>query len=1695
MSIVSPAAPAAAASARATATLSELVARQAALTPTATAVQDAVGGTLDYAALDAAANRFGGYLAGFGVGPESLVAVDLDRGIDLVVALLGVWRAGAAYLPLDPTHPADRRRWILTDSGASVLVTGAGRAGGEAPDRCRVIRLDPDGRDRIAALPAVAPVPAPDPDGTAYAVYTSGSTGRPKGVLVTHAGIANRVTWTVREHRIGPGDRVLQKTSLSFDAAGWEFFAPLVGGATVVLAPDGAHRDPAALVAAVATGGITVLQGVPSVLGLLVEEPGWADCGSLRLVFSAGEPLHAELCRRLATTPQVRIWNTYGPTECAIDVTAHPVDPTQTTGPIPIGRPLPDVRVQVLDADRRPVPVGVVGELYLGGVNLGRGYLGRPDLTADRFVPDEYGPPGSRLYRTGDQVRWRADRTLEFVGRVDHQLKVNGVRVEPAEVEAALATHPDVRAAVVVGRTGPDGRTRLVGYLATRRLVTAAALRAHLTGRLPEALIPGVFQPVDEFPRTVSGKIDRNALPEVDAADRPALRPPVTDNELVVAAIWRDLLDVDEVGLDDDFYRLGGSSLVTLRLESRLGAAVGGRVDLRDLLTATTLAAQARLLDRAAVTSVGVTPVTPVGRDRPLPLSAAQHRLWMLDRLHPAGREWVVPIYLTVPAVTRPEHVRAALRDLVARHEPLRTRYLLVDGVARQTVAPPGEVALTVRDVTDGGLADLVGEQLGTGFDLAVGPLCRAALATATGRDHLLVVAVHHIASDAGTALVLERDLRELCRARAADQAPDLPDLPVQYADYAHWQHRQLTDEVVERELGFWRAELADLPELALPTDRPRPAERDPNGAMHGFVVPAEVAGVLTELGRRCGATPFTTVLTGFATLLARYTGQWDVPVGTPTSGHRPPELDQAAGIFLNPVVVRCTLDPAATVAEALRRVRDSTASALAHQDLPFDRVVEELVGVRDLSRTPLYQAMLNYQEGGITGRVADDADAVEALRRASTVAKTDLTVHLWPQPDGSLAGAVEYATALFDEATAARFADHLVRLLRAAAADPDARLDELDLLGTEERRRLLDAGTGPEVARPTTTVVDLFEARRRETPHAPALRLAPTTPDPAPHAPTTSDPARSGAAPVTTSFAELDDRANRFAHHLRRAGTAPGDTVAVLLDRGPDLVAAILGCWKASAVCLPLDPSYPAQRVAHMLDTAGVGLAVTVAGYADRFAVPTLQVDTHRLMLGAEPVTPCDRRLDPAAGAYVLFTSGSTGRPKGVVLSHAAVTNFLACAEETEALGDRGDRPAGGGAPLFSTVAFDLSIANLWGPLTVGQPVTLLPPEFDLADLGALLLAGGPYDRFIMTPPHLELLADQVDAAQAHRLAGQLWVAGGVLRGSVATRWLELLGPGGLINSYGPTETTVIMSAYPVVDPETDEIVSIGRPMANTVVRILDEAMRLLPVGAVGELYIGGECLATGYAGRPDLTADRFVPDPYGPPGARLYRSGDLGRWRPDGTMAFVGRTDDQVKVRGYRIEPGEVAAVVTQHPDVGDCVVLAHQDRLVAFHTGEPTDLLAHCARQLPGFMLPGLFVPVPQLPLNANGKVDRAALRARLDTALADGTADDTEFVAPATVVEKRIAAVWADLLDARIAATHNFFLLGGHSVLAARLIAELSEEFDLDLPIRLVFEHPTVRAQAVAVEDLIRAEVDALDAADLTHDLSLTEEHRG
>jgi amino acid adenylation domain-containing protein len=1578
----------------------ELVARRAALAGEAVAVVDG-DRSVTYAELDRRANQLSHLLIETGVRPGAVVGVLLDRCVNQVVSLLAIWKAGAAYVPLDPAAPHARTAAQLAETEAAAMLSASPVEGFAA------IVLDDvlfEGRDGTA--PAVR-VTAAD---TAYVLYTSGSTGRPKGVVVGHDGIGNVVRWQAERFRMSTSDIVLHKTPLTFDAAGWEVFAPLVSGGTVVLAPQGAERDPARLVSAVAEHHVTILQVVPSVLRLLVDEQGWDRCGELRLLFSGGEQLDAELVQRFlrAVGRDVTVVNLYGPTECSVNAAFAEFDFLQRTGPVPIGKPIDGIRAVVLE-----------GELYLGGPGVARGYVANPELTAERFVPD---PDGGRLYRTGDLVRTRAHGELEYLGRADHQLKINGVRLEPAEIEAAVVAHPKVAQAVAAPFTSAAGTVRLAVYV---RLTEPGLpdLRAFLATRLPESHLPSAFVEVAEFPLTTSGKLDRSALPSPDSGPRFVVS---TATESLVAGVWRELLGIADIGGEDDFFRLGGSSLQFAKLANRLRAETGAELPLSALLTATTVAEQALLVNGSGAQA----PLPRASRDGALPVSFGQRRLWLLDRLKPGGREWVSGQFLRVPDGTAEESVRVALDALVRRHEALRTRFAVEDGEPVQLIDPPAAVPLAVFDVED--LAAILDEDIESGFDLERGPLARA-LQFRTGEKRTLVLLMHHIICDGWSASVLEREFTEILDGRESG----LPELRAQYADYAVWQREQLTDEVLTRELAHWRSALDGVVPTELRPDHRRPAVRDARGAVVPFTIPPDVALALRELGRRGDASPFMTLLTAFSTLLARYTARWDVVVGTPVAGRNRAELENVAGFFLNNLVLRCGLDGGLSFEQAIERVRDVCKVAFSHQDVPFEKLVAELAPERDLSRTPLYQIAFDLHDEELTGAL-DEPTEVGALLSVSRTAKTDLTLYLRARADGSMSGVLEYATSLFDDVTMERFAGHFVRLLRAVTGAPGARLSTLKFA---EPGKVSPHAPAVEVTR---SVLQSFETQAAATPDAVAIRTD----------------------TETVSYAELDRRATRLAAHLRALGAVEESVVGVLLDRGAGLLAAFLAVWKAGAAYLPLDPDFPAEQVTRTLDDAGAAIFVTQSRFAGiDFGGHSVLVDTDRL---ADSAGPVPRRDDLESAAYVIYTSGSTGRPKGVQITHRGLANHVEWA--VRELASRGT----GGAPVFSSVAFDLVVPNLWAPLLAGQATRMLPQDLDLSELGAKLAAAGPFSFIKLTPGHLDVLTRQLTEDQCAGLAGVLVPAGEALPPRLAEQW------DGLINEYGPTETSVGALVYPVTAAVETDSVPIGRALPGMRVHLLDDALRPLPEGVAGELYIGGTGVARGYIGRPELTAERFLPDPAGPPGARMYRTGDLARLLPGGVVDFLGRADDQVKVRGYRVEPGEIAAVLMAHPSVRDAVVVPLPGpggiRLVAYVVGEAGESLTeHCARELPAYLIPDVVTPIEAIPLTANGKLDRAALP--------EPAAPAEEVVAPSGIVEERIAEIFDELLGEPAGAHTHFFRQGGNSIMAIRLIAAIQSEFDVSLPIRAVFEGPTVARLARLVEDLVRVEIEGLSADEL------------
>jgi amino acid adenylation domain-containing protein len=996
--------------------LPEAFLAQAQETPDAPAVLTAAG-TVTYRELARAARRVGHALTTRGVGPESTVGVLVEPGPDLVAALLGIWLAGGAYVPLDPHAPAARREAVVALAGAEVVLTGI---------------------DDLAGDPGWTPARVTAPRQAAYLIFTSGSTGTPKGVVVEHDGIANRVRWGVSALGLAPGDRVLQKTPLTFDAAGWEIMAPLVAGAAVAFGGPGAGRDPGELVAAIRARRATVVQVVPSMLRLLAVEPHLGDCTSLRVLCSAGEPLHAELCHRILDRIDVRILNTYGPTECAIDVSAAWFDPAQLTGPVPIGFPIDNIR-HLLLPDGEPVR-----ELYACGVGVARGYHGDPARTAERFVPDPSGPPGARMYRTGDLVRTRDDGALEFAGRADDQVKINGVRIEPGEVEAAIAAHPGVLEAAVTAVTDPHGNRHLAAFVVGE----PAGLTDHLRDRLPPALVPAIVTTLPALPRTTSGKTDRGRLPEPDWSTTSTGAAPRTAEERIVLAAWQQVLgtDADEVvGLDDDFFRVGGHSLLMTRLAALITETSGLALDFRELHYTTTVRGQARLLARAAASS----PIEPLPAGARVPLSPAQERFWVLDRMDPGSREYLLPVLFWLPADVAAEVVEQALAHLVARHEALRTRYVMDGEGLAAVVEPAAAVPLRTVDTTAAEVAKVVAAELAEGFDLATAPLLRATLVRDGGDEQLLFLACHHICCDGWSEGILERELRAAIAALRDGRAPVSPEQPIRYADAVAWQRSQLTDDVLAEALGYWRETLDGLPVLALPTVRARDEQRGIDGAAVAVDLPAATADQLLAVGRDAGTTPFVVFLTLWSVLVARTSGQWDFGVGTPHSGRYRPELHDLVGLFIDTVVVRSRLSPDQSFAEAVAVVESTCRDAFAHHAAPFDAVVDAVASPRDPSRTPLYQTYFTVAGGELLGPQRTDED-IELLRQAWTVARTDLSLTMWPYPDGRYVGAIEYASALFDEAMATGMAGRLRALAEWFAADPGLAIGAAGLDETE---------------------------------------------------------------------------------------------------------------------------------------------------------------------------------------------------------------------------------------------------------------------------------------------------------------------------------------------------------------------------------------------------------------------------------------------------------------------------------------------------------------------------------------------------------------------------------------------------------------------------------------------------------------------
>ncbi len=1707
----------------------ELFAAQAARTPEAVAVT-AGGSALSYRELERRAAALAGCLRAAGVGPETRVGLCVERSLALPVAMLAILEAGGAYVPLDPGYPAERLGFMLEDAGVSLLVGPeellAALPAGDLP----AVRLAAAGRRPAGGGAAAVARAARAPGGgerLAYVMYTSGSTGRPNGVAVAHRGIVRLVRETGYAE-LGPGETFLQLAPISFDAATLEVWGPLLNGGRLALCPPGVPSV-AELGRTLAAERVTALRLTAGRFHQVVEDDLPALAG-LRQILAGGDVLAPGAVERvLREVPGCRVTNGYGPTENTTFTTTHGMAAEDGRGrffpparvgrgsrgrgavrSIPIGRPIANTRVHVLDRGLEPAPIGVAGELWAAGAGLARGYWGRPRLTAERFAPDPWGErPGVRRYRTGDRVRRVGSGELEFLGRIDQQVKIRGFRIEPGEVEASLAGEARVAAAVVVARKDAPGGGRLDAYVVAAAGAAAeglgAKLRAELARRLPDYLVPATVTVLAELPLTPNGKVDRRALPEPEArasaAGAPAFEAPRTPTEETLAGLWRELLGVERVGRHDDFFALGGHSLLVIRLVAQLRDRLGVELPVRAVFEAPTLARLAAVVEAAPRT--GVPPILRVARDRPLPLSFSQERLWFLDQMEPGRAGYNLPAAVRLTGRLEVAALARALGEIVRRHEALRTRFAQRGGSPVQIVDPApsaGSVGLPLVDLAPLGearrsrVARALGEsEAARPFDLERGPLVRSLLVRLGREEHVLVVTMHHVVSDGWSIGVYLRELGALYGAFREGRPSPLPELPVQYPDFAAWQRGWLSGALLAGRLAHWRERLAGAPELLeLPTDRPRPPLQSERGGQLAFQVAPAAAGRLRELARREGATLFMALLAVFDAWLHRVTGSGDLVVGSPVAGRVRPEIEGLIGFFVNTLPLRVELSGRESFRELLGRARDAALDAFEHEDVPFEKLVEELRPRRDPAHSPVFQVLLALQNAPM-GRRELPGVAFEPLPLAGRTAKFDLTMVFVERPDGGLAGGLEYNRDLFDPTTARRLAGHLRNLLAAAVAAPDRRVGELACLGAAERQQLrewndsaraYEAGSG-------ATVASLFAAQAGRTPDAVAVV----------------------AGGEALSYGELARRSAALGRHLAALGVRAEARVAIAAERSLEMVVGLLGILRAGAAYVPLDPSYPAQRLRAMIQDSGARvllvprslarIAATVASQAA--AGPTLvwleaaPAEAGAALGGPEPTE------SPAAAerlAYTIFTSGSTGRPKGAMNPHAAVVNRLLWMVEELGI-DAGERFL-----QKTPFGFDVSAWELFVPLVSGARLEMARPDGhrDPAYLAAQIVERG------VTTAHAvpSMLRELLEVPGVERCAASLRrvvASGEELTPDLVLRFHRRLGgPDGaggpdLLDLYGPTETAIEVTWWRCPPPgaggETGPAppVPIGRPVANAAIQVADAALRPVPVGVSGELLIGGRPVGRGYVGRPAQTAERFVPDPVSEaPGARVYRSGDLARRRPDGVVEFQGRIDQQVKVRGVRIELGEIESALGELPGVRQAAVLATlaseavgDRRLVAFvvpEAGAALDaeaLRTRLAGRLPEAMVPAVLVRLDELPLLTSGKVDRRRLAAMASEG--GWRPAGAAYRAPETPVETELATLWGGLLGAagegtgdgegaggglRVGRDDDFFALGGHSLLVTRLVARLREKLGVELPVRAVFEAPTLARLAAVVE---------------------------
>jgi amino acid adenylation domain-containing protein/non-ribosomal peptide synthase protein (TIGR01720 family) len=1652
--------------------------------------------TLTYSEMNQRANQIAHYLRSQGVESGMVVGICLPRSLDLIVGLLGILKAGAAYLPLDPEYPRDRLQYMLEDTQTPLVLASKQTLEVLPPIDAETLSMDSLAGE-FDAQPMENPKTGVQPDDLAYIIYTSGSTGLPKGVLIPHLAVVNHNLAVKDLFALTSEDRVFQFSTINFDAAVEEIFPALQTGCRLVLRGDSLIGG-SELLALVEQEGVTVLDLPTAYWHQLVNDlvtVGAELPAVVRFVVVGGEKASREKFIEWWEHGGHRVtWmNTYGPSETTIITTWYEVkagdESWRDLDDLPIGRPIDNVQVYVLNKYGCPVPVGVSGELVIGGLCLAQGYLNQPERSAERFVPNPFASQfGERLYRTGDLVRWLPIGELEFVGRVDHQVKVRGFRVEPGEIESHLQRHPAIEDALVIAEKDSSGNNALIAYYvpSASNAPEEADLRDYLGGQLPAYMVPVGWVAMECFPLTHSGKVDRRALPEpgdLHNLAEQASRAPQTDEEIKLAHIWQELLGQEEIGAEDHFFEIGGHSLLATQLVSHVRQAFEVELRVRDIFERPTIASQARKIVELAQQGKGLQapPIVPSERIGRLPLSFAQQRLWFLHQLEPDSYAYHVPDAIRVCGLLDLKALEQSINDLVQRHEVLRTVFPSENGEAFQKVLPNLFVPLVVIDllgVTPGDrearMEQLIRSEVHRPFDLTRAPLLRWVVVRTKAEEHILLVVMHHIISDGWSTNVLVRELWLLYQDHLQGQSASLPALPVQYADFAVWQRNWLQGEVLEGELDYWRDKLADSPPLLeLPTDHPRQKLQSEEGDHLLFDVPEAIANGLRRLSQDSGASLFMTLMAAFQVLLYRYSRQADISVGTPIANRNRAEIEGLIGFFVNTLIVRGDLNTKPSFRQFLTQIRQTTLEAFAHQDVPFEMLVDDLRPQRDLSHTPLFQVMFILQNVPMQDLVFAGLN-VKPLELDTHASNFDLTLAM-SEEGGQLQGAMEYSTALFEKVTIESMLEHFLRLLEQIVNNPDESVASLKMMAETEREKVLHTWNQTQTAFPQGLCMQhLFERQADKMPEAVAVRM----------------PAYEGQPAQVLTYAQLEGRANQLAHYLRAAGVGANTLVGLCMSRSLEMVVGLLGVLKAGGAYVPLDPAYPEERLQFMIEDSGLNVLLTeetLKSAMPAFEGRLISVDSEWEEIAKEAQTRCIDLSKPENMAYVIYTSGSTGIPKGVMVAHRGVVNHnLAMVEEF-------GLTAADRVLQFSTINFDAAVEEIFPTWAAGACVVLRP--------GTLLMSGSELTALVIAE---DISVLDFPTAYWHEWVAELEMAGAELPDS-----LRLVVVGGekalaerlhawqrvtfhhqvdWLNTYGPTEISIISCLYHVRHGgklwNMDEEIPIGKPIANMRHYILDEDLQPVPVGVAGELCVGGPGVALGYLDRPELTAERFIPDPFSDdPDAKLYRTGDLVRYLPDGNQQFMGRVDAQVKVRGFRVELGEIEAALGQHEAVAELVVVAREaenglKRLVGYvvlHGGSsavPNDLRQFLKERLPDYMVPAVIMVLDALPKMVNGKVNRAALPAPDYDSLEGGQV----YVSARNRKEEVLTGIVCQVLGLdRVGVHDNLFELGADSILGIQIIARANQA-GLALSPRQLFEDPTVAGLAMASGDghQIRAE---------------------